>query len=126
MMDKKYSVFTLKAFIYFYNLHVPMGFNRGQSVVLLSPGMAYQYFHRFPAKIKDINDEDMEILIHFDGWNQRYDEWVSMTSEKIRPMTRHSARKNSSRKPKTVSYRSEVNFKTCHITFFWSIGKKFS
>ena len=41
MMDKKYSIFTLKAFIYLYNLHVPMGFNRVQSVVLLSPGMTY-------------------------------------------------------------------------------------
>ena len=33
------------------------------------------------------------VLIHFEGWNQRYDEWVEMKSERLRPMSRHSERK---------------------------------
>lgn len=33
------------------------------------------------------------VMIHFDGWNQRYDEWIEMDSEKLRPKTRHSTRK---------------------------------
>lgn len=45
----------------------------------------------------------MEVLIHFDGWNQRYDEWLPMTTERIRPMTRHSARKDENRKARTVN-----------------------
>lgn len=55
----------------------------------------------FPAKIREVNEEDMEVLIHFDGWNQRYDEWLPMTTERIRPMTRHSARKDENRKART-------------------------
>lgn len=36
-------------------------------------------------------------MIHFDGWNQRYDEWIEMDSEKLRAKTRHSARKGKTK-----------------------------
>ena len=42
------------------------------------------------------------MLIHFDGWNQRYDEWIDMNSERIRPLVRHSERKEKSKRVKTV------------------------
>ncbi|KAL4234832.1 hypothetical protein ACF0H5_006473 [Mactra antiquata] len=51
----------------------------------------------FPAKIRAINEEDMQVLIHFDGWNQRFDEWIDMASERIRPLVRHSERKGKKR-----------------------------
>ena len=41
---------------------------------------------RYPAKIIEVDDRDMTVLIHFDGWNQRYDEWVKMTSDQLRPL----------------------------------------
>ncbi|CAC5394264.1 PHF20 [Mytilus coruscus] len=47
----------------------------------------------YPAKIIEIDEEDMAVLIHFEGWNQRYDQWMDMSSEKIRPKARHSGRK---------------------------------
>ena len=57
--------------------------------------MCNQVVHccRYPARITEINDKDKTVLIHFDGWNQRYDEWVEMDSERLRPITRHSERK---------------------------------
>ncbi|XP_064652350.1 PHD finger protein 20-like protein 1 isoform X2 [Lineus longissimus] len=47
----------------------------------------------YPAKIVEMDEDDLTILIHFEGWNQRYDEWVPMTTDRLRPMTRHSDRK---------------------------------
>ncbi|XP_061177794.1 PHD finger protein 20-like protein 1 [Saccostrea echinata] len=47
----------------------------------------------YQAKIVEIDEEEKMVMIHFDGWNQRYDEWIEMDSEKLRPKTRHSSRK---------------------------------
>ena len=79
-------------------------------------------FHRFPAKIREVNEEDMEVLIHFDGWNQRYDEWLPMTTERIRPMTRHSARKDKNRKARTVNRFFYEN--KCDVIDFFKIKVK--
>lgn len=57
---------------------------------------------RFPAKIKEINEEELKVLIHFDGWNQRYDEWIDMNSDRIRPLVRHSERKEKTKRVKGV------------------------
>ncbi|KAL5015445.1 hypothetical protein ScPMuIL_009715 [Solemya velum] len=59
----------------------------------------------YPAKIVDVDDEECDVLIHFEGWNQRYDEWVSMTSERLRPLTRHSGRKEKRRKTSLNGHR---------------------
>ncbi|KAK3579172.1 hypothetical protein CHS0354_022709 [Potamilus streckersoni] len=56
----------------------------------------------YVAKIVDLDEEDQTVLIHFDGWNQRYDEWVDMSSERLRPITRHSDRKGGNKKPKAM------------------------
>lgn len=47
----------------------------------------------------------MQVLIHFDGWNQRYDEWIDMMSDKIRPLVRHSGRKERKKPAKGVRGR---------------------
>ena len=31
-----------------------------------------------------IDDNDRTVRIHFDGWNQRFDEWVRMDSDRLR------------------------------------------
>lgn len=41
----------------------------------------------------EIDEDDLAVLVHFEGWNQRYDQWMDMSSEKIRPKARHSGRK---------------------------------
>lgn len=47
----------------------------------------------YSAKIIDIDEEDIAVLVHFEGWNSRYDQWMDMSSEKIRAKARHSGRK---------------------------------
>ncbi|XP_050409211.1 PHD finger protein 20-like protein 1 isoform X1 [Patella vulgata] len=44
------------------------------------------------AKISDIDYNGKMILIHFEGWNVRYDEWLPADTDRIRPLTRHSDR----------------------------------
>ncbi|XP_011428049.3 PHD finger protein 20-like protein 1 isoform X3 [Magallana gigas] len=56
----------------------------------------------YSAKIVEIDEEERMVMIHFDGWNQRYDEWIEMDSEKLRPKTRHSTRKG---RPKQSGYK---------------------
>ena len=51
----------------------------------------------------NIDEEKKFVLIHFEGWNQRYDEWMEMDSDRLRPLTRHSERRDKRRKGKTVS-----------------------
>ncbi|XP_062603197.1 PHD finger protein 20-like protein 1 isoform X2 [Saccostrea cucullata] len=51
----------------------------------------------YSAKIVEIDEEEKMVMIHFDGWNQRYDEWIEMDSEKLRPKTRHSSRKGKAK-----------------------------
>jgi len=43
---------------------------------------------RYLAKIVEVDDHDMTVLIHYDGWNQRYDEWFQMTSDHLRPLAK--------------------------------------
>ncbi|XP_066268099.1 PHD finger protein 20-like protein 1 isoform X1 [Branchiostoma lanceolatum] len=47
----------------------------------------------YPAKIEEVDYEEREILVHFEGWNHRYDEWLPFDSERIRPTDRLTTRK---------------------------------
>ncbi len=57
---------------------------------------------RYPAKILEVDSEDLTVLIHFEGWNSRYDEWIRMESDRLRPATRHSGRKEKKNLVKLV------------------------
>ncbi|XP_013405802.1 PHD finger protein 20 isoform X2 [Lingula anatina] len=60
----------------------------------------------YPAKIVEIDQKEEEVLIHFEGWNSRFDEWLEMTSERLRPITRHSERKDKPvQKVKKAKYK---------------------
>ncbi|KAJ4428393.1 hypothetical protein ANN_24413 [Periplaneta americana] len=39
----------------------------------------------YPVKVVEVDWEDEEVLIHFEKWSQRYDEWVPMDSSRLRP-----------------------------------------
>ncbi|XP_059174390.1 PHD finger protein 20-like isoform X2 [Physella acuta] len=56
----------------------------------------------YPSKIVEIDEDQKLVLIHFEGWNQRYDEWVPMDSDKLRPVTRHSERKDKSNRKRRI------------------------
>jgi PHD finger protein 20 len=39
----------------------------------------------YPARVVDVDAEDQEILVHFENWSARFDEWIKMDSNRIRP-----------------------------------------
>ncbi|XP_065317720.1 uncharacterized protein LOC135926010 isoform X2 [Gordionus sp. m RMFG-2023] len=43
--------------------------------------------HWYIAKVIDYKKEARKILIHFKGWNNKYDEWLSLDNERIRPIS---------------------------------------
>jgi len=68
---------------------------------------------RYPAKIVEVDDRDMTVLIHFDGWNQRYDEWVKMTSDQLRPLAESDRVKKEI--PRTKSVCVTYNYVFCYF-----------
>jgi PHD finger protein 20 len=44
----------------------------------------------FPSKVVEVDDEGREVLVHFQNWSSRYDEWISMDSARLRPVTNQS------------------------------------
>ena len=68
---------------------------------------------RYPAKIMEVDDRDMTVLIHFDGWNQRYDEWVKMTSDQLRPLAESDHTKKEIPRTKSVCFECFI-----HKTYF--------
>ena len=42
------------------------------------------YQHRYTAKVTEKDVEDEEVVVHFDGWSSRYDEYVSIKSGRLR------------------------------------------
>lgn len=40
----------------------------------------------FPARIVEVDYEENEVLIHFEKFSSKYDEWISMNSSRLRPL----------------------------------------
>ncbi|CAH1985147.1 unnamed protein product [Acanthoscelides obtectus] len=40
----------------------------------------------YPAKILEVDHQENEVLIHFEKFSSKYDEWVSMSSSRLRPL----------------------------------------
>ncbi|XP_014677488.1 PREDICTED: PHD finger protein 20-like protein 1 [Priapulus caudatus] len=59
-------------------------------------------YMRYPSKIVEVDLEEQEILLHFERWSSRYDEWVNFSSDRIRPVTRISTRKGHGKAGKIV------------------------
>jgi len=64
---------------------------------------------RYPARVVEVDDRDVTVLIHFDGWNQRYDEWVKMTSDQLRPIA------ESDRTKKDIPHTKAVRAASKHL-----------
>eukprot|EP00948_MAST-09A_sp_MAST-9A-sp1_P000518 g518.t1 len=47
------------------------------------------------------------VLVHYDGWNSRWDEWVPLTSKRVRPLSRDSERGTMSKW--TIESRAAIN-----------------
>lgn len=61
----------------------------------------------YPSRVIQVDWEDKEVLIHFERWNSRFDEWVPMDSSRLRAITRTSARKEK----KDCTFPVPKNFK---------------
>nr|DBA23973.1 TPA: hypothetical protein GDO54_011684 [Pyxicephalus adspersus] len=51
----------------------------------------------YPAKIEKMDYEEGKMLVHFERWSSRYDEWIFWDSSRIRPLERPSLRKEGLR-----------------------------
>lgn len=40
----------------------------------------------YPAKVSDVDWTENEILVHFENWNTKFDEWIPMDSSRLRPL----------------------------------------
>ena len=50
------------------------------------------------SKIAKVDHKKKKILIHFEGWNSRYDEWVSFDSKKIRALPKEKVKSKTKAK----------------------------
>eukprot|EP00079_Xenopus_tropicalis_P016335 XP_004915101.1 PREDICTED: PHD finger protein 20-like protein 1 isoform X3 [Xenopus tropicalis] len=51
----------------------------------------------YPSKIEKIDFEEEKLLIHFERWSSRYDEWIHWESSRLRPLEKPSLRKEGIR-----------------------------
>ncbi|XP_072535584.1 PHD finger protein 20-like protein 1 isoform X4 [Salminus brasiliensis] len=47
----------------------------------------------YPSRIEKIDYEEGKMLVHFDRWSHRYDEWILWDSSRLRPLERPALRK---------------------------------
>ncbi|XP_069813185.1 PHD finger protein 20-like protein 1 isoform X3 [Dendropsophus ebraccatus] len=51
----------------------------------------------YPSKIEKMDYEEGKMLVHFERWSSRYDEWIQWDSNRIRPLERPALRKEGLR-----------------------------
>lgn len=51
------------------------------------------FLHRYPSRIEKIDYDEGKMLVHFDRWSHRYDEWILWDSSRLRPLERPALRK---------------------------------
>uniref|UniRef100_A0A6I8NU12 PHD finger protein 20-like protein 1 n=1 Tax=Ornithorhynchus anatinus TaxID=9258 RepID=A0A6I8NU12_ORNAN len=47
----------------------------------------------YPSRIEKMDYEEGKMLVHFERWSHRYDEWISWDSNRLRPLERPALRK---------------------------------
>ncbi|KAJ8979551.1 hypothetical protein NQ317_017700 [Molorchus minor] len=48
----------------------------------------------YPAKIVEVDYEENEVLIHFEKFSSKYDEWICMNSSRLRPLQTYTTKKS--------------------------------
>ncbi|XP_007249761.3 PHD finger protein 20-like protein 1 isoform X4 [Astyanax mexicanus] len=77
------------------------------------PGIAFEVGARveaqdylqkwYPSRIEKIDYEEGKMLVHFDRWSHRYDEWILWDSSRLRPLERPALRKEGLKEEEEVS-----------------------
>ena len=44
---------------------------------------------RYVAKVLEVDEDSGEVLVHFDRWSSRYDEYILIGSGRLRKLTAH-------------------------------------
>ncbi|XP_054981146.1 PHD finger protein 20-like protein 1 isoform X3 [Sorex araneus] len=52
-----------------------------------------EHLQMYPSRIEKIDYEEGKMLVHFERWSHRYDEWIYWDSNRLRPLERPSLRK---------------------------------
>lgn len=54
-------------------------------------------FHtvRFSAKVVEKDEETEEVLVHFDGWSSRYDEFLHIGAGRLRRLSQEQLKKRA-------------------------------
>lgn len=59
----------------------------------------------YAAKVVSVDEEDGDVLIHFEGWSSRYDEWLPMDSSRLRLAAHLHTRKEVKAHSKKSEYK---------------------
>ncbi|CAN7996074.1 unnamed protein product [Ixodes hexagonus] len=84
---------------------------RSRLVPLYAPGTRVEArdFQQqwYPAKVVSLDEAEEEVLIHFEGWSSRYDEWLPLDSPRLRLATHPHTRKEQLKKqtPRKPEYK---------------------
>uniref|UniRef100_W5MKB6 PHD finger protein 20-like protein 1 n=1 Tax=Lepisosteus oculatus TaxID=7918 RepID=W5MKB6_LEPOC len=57
----------------------------------------------YPSRIEKIDYEEGKMLVHFDRWSHRYDEWIFWDSTRLRPLERTGLRKEGLKEEEEMS-----------------------
>ncbi|XP_076056015.1 uncharacterized protein LOC143034036 isoform X2 [Oratosquilla oratoria] len=71
----------------------------------------------YQCKVVEVDWGELDIMVHYERWSNRFDEWLKMDSVRIRPLIRSSARKDG-KKPHQYRVGDRV-------TARWVDGKKY-
>lgn len=58
---------------------------------------------RYPSRIEKIDYDEGKMLVHFDRWSHRYDEWILWDSNRLRPLERPTLRKEGLKEEEDVT-----------------------
>ncbi|XP_061074489.1 PHD finger protein 20-like protein 1 isoform X3 [Conger conger] len=59
----------------------------------------------YPSRIEKIDYDEGKMLVHFDRWSHRYDEWIFWDSSRLRPLERPAFRKEGLKDEEEMSER---------------------
>ncbi|XP_028843679.1 PHD finger protein 20-like protein 1 isoform X2 [Denticeps clupeoides] len=59
----------------------------------------------YPSRIEEIDYDEGKMLVHFDRWSHRYDEWIFWDSNRLRPLERPALRKEGLKEEDDMSER---------------------
>ena len=83
-------------------------------------------YSRYTARIVEIDETNKIVLVHFDGWNRRYDERIVMHSDRLRPPGRLVSSPGRMRKEMSAGGKSDSVKSTTSSTDYLVCRRRFA